>query len=85
MWMSSSIAYGVGGPSPSTAKEKSCVCNAKAVESLKLRQFSQGNSSVSRGMESLIVTCKPLWMTTDSQSFQASEYVATATALPQVM
>jgi hypothetical protein len=80
-----STASDVAGPLRSIAKEKSCGCYVKAVESVKLRQFSQGSLSVFHGTESSTVICKPLWMTTDFQSFQASEYVATATALPQVM
>jgi len=80
-----STVIDAGGPLLSTAKEKSCGCFVKAVESTKLQQSKLGNSSVFLGTVSSTATCKPLWMTTASQSFQASEYAATATALPQVM
>lgn len=57
MWMSSSIATAAAAPLQSIAKDESCGCFAKAVESIKQQQFKTVNTSVSRGT----VTSQPTW------------------------
>jgi hypothetical protein len=78
--MSSWTAIGVEAPSLSIAKEKSCGCCAKAVESIKLRQFKMVNSSAYPGTDTTQPTWLPQWMIKATKFSQGIASAGTETA-----